>query len=363
MAERLRWTTIVPLVALLTTVVTWGSHPHGVAVAAVGVLLIAAVLAAVHHAEIVAHQVGEPFGSLLLAVAVTVIEVGLIVTLMVSGGSGTEALARDTVFSAVMICVNGIAGLSLLVSALRHELAVFNSEGAGAALATVITLASLCLVLPSFTTSHPGPEFSGVQLAFAAIASLVVYVVFVFTQTVRHRDFFLPVDRQGNTRDLDGDDHADPPGGRAAMMSGLLLVAALVAVVGLAKVSSYAIEDGVASLGFPKAVVGVIIALLVLLPESIAAVRQAAGERVQISLNLAYGSAMASIGLTIPAIAVASIWLDGPLVLGLDPTQMVLLAISVVVGILTVVPGRSKVLQGALHLVMMAAFVFLSISP
>jgi Ca2+:H+ antiporter len=140
-------------------------------------------------------------------------------------------------------------------------------------------------------------------------------------------------------------------------------VLALVAVVGLAKVSSKALEEGVDRLGMPEAVVGVIIALVVLLPESIAAVRQAAAERVQISLNLAYGSAMASIGLTIPAIAIASIWLDGPLVLGLDATRIVLLSLSAVVGILTVVPGRSKTLQGGLHLVLLAAFVFLSINP
>lgn len=363
--DRLRWTVSVPVLALVVLAATWGSHPGGIVLAVVGLLLVGAVLVAVHHAEVVAHQVGEPFGSLLLAVAVTVIEVGLIVALMVSGDDGTEALARDTVFAAVMICLNGIAGASLLVSAVRHRLAVFNPEGTGAALATVCTIATICLVLPTFTTSHPGPEFSGGQLAFAAVASLATYVLFVFTQTVRHRDFFLPVAPDGTVREEGADDehHADPPGTRAALVSGLLLVGALVAVVGLAKVSSGAIEDGVASLGMPKAVVGVVIALLVLLPESIAALRHAAAERVQISLNLAYGSAMASIGLTIPAIAVASIWLDGPLLLGLEPTQIVLLAISVAVAILTVVPGRAKTLQGGLHLALLACFVFLSASP
>jgi Ca2+:H+ antiporter len=360
---RLQWTITLPIVALLELALTWGSHPHGLVVAVIGVLLIGAVLAAVHHAEVVAHQVGEPFGSLLLAVSVTVIEVGLIVMLMTSGGSGSDALARDTVFSAVMICINGIAGAALLVSALRHRHAVFNPEGSGAALATVATIAVICLALPTFTTSHPGAQFSGAQLAFAAVASLAVYVLFVFTQTVRHRDFFLPVAADGTVRDLDGDDHADPPGVRAALISGLVLVGALVAVVGLAKVESKAIEDGVDALGMPEGVVGVVIALLVLLPESIAAIRQALAERVQISLNLAYGSAMASIGLTIPAIAVASIWLDGPLTLGLEPTQMVLLAISLVVATLTIVPGRAKTLHGGLHLVLFAAFLFLAANP
>jgi Ca2+:H+ antiporter len=358
-----RWAISVPIAAFLELLITWGSHPGGLVVALIAVLLIGAVLASVHHAEVVAHQVGEPLGSLLLAVSVTVIEVGLIIALMVSGGSGTESLARDTVFAAAMICLNGIAGAAFLIGAIRQRLAVFNPEGTGAALATVSTIAVLCLVLPRFTTSHPGPVFTGAQLAFAGCASLMVYVLFVLTQTGRYRDFFLPVALDGSVRDADNDSHADPPGMRSAVISGATLVLALVAVVGLAKVESGAIKDGVHALGMPDTVVGVIIALLVLLPESIAAVRHAMADRVQISLNLAYGSAMASIGLTIPAIAIASIWLDGPLVLGLDPTQIVLLAISITVGTLTVVPGRAKTLHGGLHLVLLAAFVFLSASP
>ena len=359
------WTSVVPVLALVALAATWGRHPGAVVLVVVAALLIGAVLAAVHHAEVVAHRVGEPLGSLVLAVAVTIIEVALIVTLMITADKDTSGLARDTVFSAVMISVNGIVGLSLLVSALRHHLAVFNPEGTGSALATVITLASVCLVLPSFTTSQPGPVFSGAQLTFAAIASLVLYGLFVFTQTIRHRDFFLPVDREGANlgADVDGDGHADPPDSRTTTRSALLLVVSLVAVVGLAKIESPAIEDGVAALGFPAAVVGVVIALLVLLPESIAAVRAAARERVQVSLNLALGSAMASIGLTIPAIAVASIWLEGPLALGLDSTQMVLLFMTVVVSILTVVPGRAKPLQGGVHLVLLAAFLFLTVAP
>jgi Ca2+:H+ antiporter len=361
---RLSWTLAVPIVAAVVLVATFGRHPATVVLVLVGFVLVGAVLAAVHHAEVVAHRVGEPFGSLLLAVAVTVIEVALIVTLMVSGGDDTATLARDTVFAAVMISVNGIVGLVLLVSALKHHLAVFNPEGAGAALATVVTLAGVCLVLPTFTVSQPGPEFSASQLAFAAVASLALYALFVFTQTVRHRDFFLPVDRDGVTvNDADGDNHADPPTNRHALTSLGLLLVSLVAVVGLAKVESPAVEDAVASAGMPHAVVGVVIALLVLLPETIAAVRAAAREQVQTGLNLALGSAMASIGLTIPTIAVASIWLDGPLALGLEPMQMVLLLLTVVVGVLTVVPGRAKPLQGGVHLVLLSAFVFLSIQP
>jgi len=327
----------------------------------VGIALAAAVLAAVHHAEVVAHRVGEPFGSLVLAVAVTVIEVGLIVALMIGGGPGSESLARDTVFAAVMITCNGIVGIALLIGAVRYHLTIFNAEGSGAALATVTTLATLSLVLPTFTTSHPGPEFTAAQLTFAAIASLVLYGAFVITQTFRHRDFFLPMTSSGEV--VEAEDHADPPSTRRALASLGLLLIALVAVVGLAKVETPAVEAGVAALGFPPTFVGVVIALLVLAPETLAASRAARRDRIQTSLNLAFGSAMASIGLTIPAIAVASIWLEGPLVLGLDPTQMVLLAVTVMVAILTVVPGRATRLQGAVHLVLLAAFLFLAVNP
>jgi Ca2+:H+ antiporter len=359
--RRLSWTKVVPPVALLALVLVWGRHPGAIGLSIVAVLLAAAVLAAVHHAEVVAHRVGEPYGSLVLAVAVTIIEVALILTLMVSGGKDTSVLARDTVFAAVMITCNGIVGLSLLTGAVKFGTTHFNAEGTGGALATVITLATTCLVLPDFTTTTPGPEFSGGQLAFAAVASLTLYLLFVVTQTLRHRDFFLPVTSEGEV--LEEPEHAERPSSQVALTSLGLLVVSLVAVVGLAKVESSPIEDLVHSLGLPQAVVGVLIALLVLMPESLAALNAARRGRTQISLNLALGSAMASIGLTIPAIAVASVWLDGPLRLGLDPTHIVLLVLTSVVSVLTVVPGRATRLQGGVHLVVLAAFLVLTVQP
>ena len=352
---------VVPVVAVLALLVTWGRHPGPVVVGLVALVLAGAVLAAVQHAELIAHRLGEPFGSLVLAVAVTVIEVALIVTLMVSGGPKTESLARDTVFAAVMITCNGIVGLSLLAGARRFGVSNFNPEGTGAALASVVSVATISLVLPTFTSSAQGPRFSPDQLAFAAVASLAVYGLFVLTQTVRHRDFFLPVTASGEVAPPEV--HAAPPTARQAWTSLVMLMLALVAVVGLAKVESPSIEAGVKAVGFPPSFVGVVIALLVLLPETLAAFRAAVRDRVQISLNLSYGSAMASIGLTIPAIAVASIWLDGPLLLGLGSVQIALLALTVVVSILTVVPGRATRLQGAIHLILFAAFLFLSVSP
>ncbi|MEU9579787.1 ionic transporter y4hA [Streptomyces chilikensis] len=359
--SRSAWAVAAPAVAAVVLILTWGRSVPPVAVVLMTLAMAGAVLAAVHHAEVIAHRVGEPFGSLILAVAVTVIEVGLIVMLMAGGGEQSATLARDTVFAAAMITLNGIVGISLLVASLRHRTAIFNSEGTGAALATVATLATLSLVLPNFTSSAPGPEFSGAQLVFAAVAALVLYGLYVATQTRRHRDYFLPVAREGGV--LAEEDHADVPSNRTAMTSVGLLLLALVGVVGLAKGVSPAIESGVAAAGMPHAVVGVVIALTVLLPETIAAVQAARRDRVQTSLNLAIGSAMASIGLTIPAVAVASIWLSGPLVLGLAATHMVLLALTVLVGTLTIVPGRATPLQAGLHLAILAAYLELSVIP
>ncbi|MCW2663423.1 MAG: chaA [Mycobacterium sp.] len=362
--SRMSWTTEVPVIAVVVLTATWGEHLGPALIALQAVLLIGAVLAAVQHAEVVAHRVGEPFGSLVLAGAVTVIEVALIVELMASGGSEAATLARDTAFAALMITTNGIAGLSLSWGSRRYGVTLFNAEGSGAALATLTTLATLSLVLPAFTTSHPGKEFSPGQLIFAAVASLLLYLLFVFTQTVRHRDFFLPIAQKGQKRLFEEDEsHADPPSAPSALISLVLLLVALVAVVGLAEQESPAVERLVRAAGFPQTFVGVVIAMLVLLPETLAAVRAARRGRIQTSLNLAYGSAMASIGLTIPAIALASVWLKGPLVLGLGPTQLVLFALTVVISMLTVVPGRATRLQGEVHLVLLAAYVFLAIIP
>jgi Ca2+:H+ antiporter len=237
-----RLTTLTPLLAGLLLGLTWGSKPGAVVLVVVGIVLAAAVLSAVHHAEVVAHRVGEPFGSLILAVAVTVIEVGLIVMLMVSADEESSTLARDTVFAAVMITCNGILGITLLVGALRHHVAEFRAAATSSALATVATLATLTLVLPRFTTSEPTPEFSSQQLAFAGVAALALYLLFVFVQTIRHRDYFLPRDASG---EISEEVHASPPTKREALTSLGLLMVALVSVVGLAKVESPAIEDAV----------------------------------------------------------------------------------------------------------------------
>ena len=265
------------------------------------------MIASVHHAEVVAHRVGEPFGTLILAVSVTVIEVALIVSMMLAGGSDKSGLPRDTIFSAIMIVCNGAVGLCVIAGGLKHHVQSFRLEGATSALAALVVMATLSLVLPVFTTSAPGPDVhSTSQLAFAAVASLALWAVFVFVQTVRHRDYFLPPAES-----------ATKPCMRRRLRSACawasfgLLIVSLLAVIGLAKTLSPTIERVVASAGLPPTVIGIVIAMLVLAPETWAAVRAARSDRLQTSLNLALGSALASIGLTIPAVAILSIASNG----------------------------------------------------
>ena len=358
---RLRWTGVVPVLAVVVLVATWGSKPAAAVLTLVGVLLAGAVLAAVHHAEVVAHRVGEPFGSLVLAVAVTVIEVALIVTLMVSGGSDDrDAGPRHGVRRGDDHLQRHRRRCRLLVGALRTRVAEFNAEGTATALATVATLATLTLVLPTFTTSRPGPGVLGRAAGVRGRRRR--------SRSTRCSCSCRPSGTATTScRSARGgrpEAHAAPPSHRdRAHQPRRCSCVALVAVVGLAKIESPAIEDAVDAIGAPPSAVGVVIALLVLLPETLAAVRNARRDRMQTSFNLALGSAMASIGLTIPAIAVASIWLDGPLVLGLGSTQIVLLAITVVVGALTVLPGRATLQEGGVHLVLFAAFLFLAVNP
>ena len=350
------WTWIAPVVAWAAiTVASLG----GVFNLVVAAALVGSVLAAVHHAEVVAHRIGEPYGTLVLAVAVTVIEVALIVSLMLAGGEAETALARDTVFAAIMIILNGLVGLCLLMGAFRHREQRFGQAGVSASLATIAALAILTLVLPNYTTSVPGPTYSNGQLAFVSLVSLVLYGVFVLVQTVRHRDYFLPKGQVAGDEAI----HAPPPSNIAAFASLGLLLAALGAVVLLAKALAPAMKAVVKDAGAPEATVGVMIAALVLLPESLAAVRAAQANRLQTSLNLGLGSALASIGLTIPTVAVVSLVMGWPLTLGLDSKATVLLFLTLMVSTLSLGAGRTTILQGVVHLVIFAVYLFTTVVP
>jgi Ca2+:H+ antiporter len=352
------WTWLVPVLSLGLLVAA--------ALAGVGVLLgtlcgaalISAVTAAVHHAEVVAQRVGEPFGTLVLALAVTAIETALILSMMIAGGDEMATLPRDAIYAAVMIICTGIVGLCILIGGLAHREQTFRVEGAGAGLAALIALSTLTLVLPVFTTSTTTGTYSNSQLGFVAVASAVLWGIFIFIQTIRHRDYFIPVSKPGMSVA-----HAERPTVRMTWASFGLLLLSLVAVVGLAKMLSPAIEHAVETVRAPRVVVGIVIAALVLMPEAWAAVRAARADRLQGSMNLAIGSGLASIGLTVPIVVLSSIVLELPLVLGLEPKEIGLLALTFLISAVTLGTGRTYLMQGAVHLVVFAAFLFLELVP
>ena len=357
------WSWIAPAFALVllgikSTGLIPVDHPAILIVSAL--LLGAAVFASVHHAEVLAVRLGEPFGSILLAVAVTIIEIGLIVSIMSAGEAGSNSVARDTVFAAVMIVMNGVIGLCMVVGGRQHFEQVFQIKGASSSLAVLGTLAVITLVLPNYALTEPGPFFSSAQIVVIGIASLVLYVTFVFVQTIRHRDYFLEGRKDINTAEHD---HVRKPSRKTSWISLFLLMASLTAVILLSKILSKPISDTVAAAGLPKAFVGVVIALIVLLPEGIAAVRAAILNHLQNSINLAVGSAIASIGLTIPAVAVVSLMSKEPLALGINPANTVLLVLTLFMGTITLGTGRTTVLQGMVHLVIFAVFLLIAAVP
>lgn len=337
--------------------------------AVVGALvLVASVAAAVHHAEVIAHRVGEPFGSLILAVAVTVIETGMILSIMLDPRSGgAPELARDTVFAAVMISLNLLLGLCLLFGGLRHFEQRFEKKGSNAGLTTVAVLTVLTLVLPNYATSEPGPVYTDFQLAFVATTSLILYMSFLYVQTIRHRTHFMSEDdRAAAAAIVEGespDVAHDRPSAKEAWLSLALLLISLVGIIILAKKLSPIVEDLVLSAALPLTVVGVVIAGVVLAPESVAAFRAASRNRLQTSLNLALGSSIATIGLTIPVVAVASFMAGLPITLGLPSSMVGLLVLTLFVTSLSIQRNRTTLHQGVLHLTIFAAYLLLVAFP
>jgi Ca2+:H+ antiporter len=297
------WAHFVPPVALL--VLAAGL------LAPATVPLLLACIGALLAAEVVAQRVGEPYGTLVLALAITVIDVALVLSIVLAGGANAAAVARDTIYAAVMVICNAAVGICLLLGGLRHGEQSFRIEGTGTGLAALVALSTLVLVIPALTTSSPGVTYTDSQLVFVALSSITLWAAFVFIQTVRHRDCFRPA------------------------------VAA----------------------DSPRAVVGVAIAVIVLMPETWAAMRAVRANRLQTSMNLAIGSALASIGLTIPVVVGAAVMLDLPMTLGLVPKDIAMLALTFVVAAITLGSGRTNLMQGAVHLSIFAAFMFLTLVP
>ena len=355
-----KWTLAAPLIAagFLTLKYSVPIAADAIPVLAAAALLLGgSVFAAVHHAEIMALKLGEPFGSVLLAVAVTIIEVALIVSVMLSDAPGGTDLMRDTIFATVMIVLNGIIGLCLVLGGQRHFEQSFQLQGATSAFAVLGTLAGVTLILPNHTLAAAGPYFSPFQIVVVDFVSFSLWCIFIFVQTVKHRDYFLDV------ADSSAGGSHERPSRRVALVSLVLLPVSLGAVVQLAKLLSAPLDRAVAAIGLPQAFVGVVIATLVLLPEGIAAIKSALRNRIQNSINLSVGSAIASIGLTIPIVTIIALLAGKKATLGISPANVTLLSLTLFVSTLTLCTGRTTVLQGAVHLVIFAVFLMISAVP
>ncbi len=354
---------IFPALAVLlfaaVTVTGYIFTPSAAGLVFAGVLLLilfGTVFAAVHHAEVVAERIGEPFGTLLLTLSVTIIEVALIATIMLGEKAAVTTLARDTVFAVVMIVCNGLVGICILAGGLRYREQDIQVSGSSLYLSVLSVLATITLIMPNYTLTTPGPVFSTGQLGFVSAVTILLYGVFLYTQTVRHRDYFVA--------QTDGAAHDGPQASnRIIMLSAILLLVSLLAVVLLAKKFSQVVDAGAALIGAPPAFAGILVALLILMPEGLAAIVAARRNDLQKSINLALGSSLATIGLTIPAVAVAAYELDKQLVLGLPAQDMVLLALTLLLSLLTLGSGRTNILFGLVHLVVFAVFIFLVFVP
>ncbi len=357
MRTLLQWTTTIPLLSWI--LFFSGLIPiHGIFLVLATIFLLLSVMSAVHHSEIIAHRVGEPYGTIILAISVTVIEVSIIVSLMLSGGKEATALARDTVFSATMLILNGIVGMCLFIGGLKFHEQNFSKHSATIALVSLVAIVVLCLVFPTFTTTVVGPYYSTEQLLFVSVISLIIYGFFLFAQTTRHREYFLNEPEVGNNPA-----HHRQINNKVLILSLVFLLLSLGIVVLLAKTLSPTIESIVITNKLPKALVGIIIAAVILLPEGIAAILAARKNRLQTSLNLALGSALATIGLTIPCVAVLSIYFNIEIVLGLDIKSIVLLGLSVFTVMLSLGSGRTNSVYGVVLLTNLLAFIFLIIFP
>lgn len=351
-----QWTTSIPLLAFILYLSgLLDNNPVFQIIA--GVLLMLCVMSAVHHSEIVAHRVGEPFGTIILAVSITIIEVAIIISLMITGGKEYAAFARDTVYAAVMLILNGIVGLSLFFGGRKFHTQTFSPHSVKIALVSLVSIVAFTMILPTFTNSEAGPYYTERQLLFEIFACLIIYTAFISAQTNRHREYFIS----------DSSDTAEnikhSISNVSLAISIIFLLISLIIVVLLAKSLSPQIEQIVVSNGLPKSLVGIIIAAVILLPEGIAAVSAARNNRLQTSLNLSLGSAIASIGLTIPAVSVASYIYDFPLILGLEILPIILLVISIFTVMVSLIGGRSNSVYGVVLLVNLLAYVFLTINP
>ncbi|WP_435416730.1 ionic transporter y4hA [Parerythrobacter aurantius] len=351
------WTLLFPFlgaVAGILDLTTLG----GIWTAVFGAILVGSVLSAVHHAEVIAHKVGEPFGTLVLAVAVTVIEVALIVSLMISRVANAETLARDTLVAAIMIIMAAMLGACFLIGGFKFREQHFTRDGANVGLVTLAALAVLVLVLPNYTGNNAGVgQYTESQLIFVGIVSLILYLTFVLVQTVRHVAYFLPANAKLKDKDV------PPPSLQVAWLAFAMLIVSLAAVILLAKGLSPIIQGALIDANLPLALMPILIAGMVLAPEGLAAVRAAQRDDLQSGINLAVGSALAAMGLTIPAVVFVSILFELDITLGVNQRDTTLLVLVLFVSAVGMARGRVTVLHGIVHLVIFATYLFTTMVP
>jgi Ca2+:H+ antiporter len=344
----------IPMAALVLFAVL--HYNNGWLLMLVGVAaLILAVLSAVHHAEVIADRVGEPFGALILALAITIIEASIIISLMLNGDETVSYLARDTVFAAVMIILTAMTGITLLIGGFKYREQNFSTHGIISTLTVLVAISVLTLILPNFTQSVAGPFYSNTQLIFVAVTTLILYGSFLFVQNFKHRNDFVATHEVA--------DEKQKPGKKAAIFSGLLLPVNLLGVVLLAETMAPSLEKFIHSIGAPVSLSGIIIACVILLPEGIAAAKAASKNHIQKSLNLSLGSALASISLTIPVVAIYAIFADLPLALGIGNQSTIIFLLSLFVVILSLSKGRTNILQGIVLLLLFVVYLFITIFP
>jgi Ca2+:H+ antiporter len=319
-------------------------------------VILASAFAVVRHAEAVAEKLGEPAGTLVLTLCVTGIEVMMISSVMFTG-KGSPSLARDAMFAVVMIVLNGMVGLSLLLGGLRHREQSYNLMGANAFLAVILPLSVLGLVLPNFTVASPGPTFAPAQAIFLSVVSFALYGVFLAIQNVRHRGYFTMPAAVGGEEEDGAGAHASHTGPLAFHIG--MLVAYLLPLVYLSKMIAVPIDHAIEVLHAPPALGGLLVAVLILSPESLAATRAALANRLQRSINVLLGSVLATISLTIPSVLTIGFLTGQTIVLGLDALDSILLVLTLAVSMLTFSSARTNVLLGAVHLVLFLSYLML----
>lgn len=363
------WSTVALFLAFGSN---WLAQPdpmiQGALFAWLFVTILWGAFSVVRHAEELAHRLGEPYGTLVLTMSVTIIEVSFIFVVMLRSDADST-LARDTIFAVLMLTINGMAGLCILVGGLRHKEQSYNLQGARAFLAVIMPLSVIALVLPNFTTSTDGPTLSQFQAIVFGGLTILLYGVFLAIQTVRHTGFFkdpVPKSEQENPEEPDIAEQMEVAASVSRTSTGyhaVMLLTALVPVVILTEMLAHIVEDGIDAIGAPEAIAGVLVAVLVLSPEAVGALRAAIANKLQRAVNISLGSALATIGLTVPSVLAIGFFSGRHIIFGLPAEEMVLLVLTLVVSALTFAGGRTNILQGAVHLVLFVVYLALLFNP